>query len=237
MWLSFINIFYLIRTVWPALFWMRSKQFFPVLPPTESSVSEFWRRQHKLNSKVTFLIKSQSWGTLAAVRAAFACSKLQQRKLHGRRALGLRGCPKTEGVQRELLSNVWRRRVKHCATVTQSTRGRIFFKTILRSYRKMLNACNPSILMTGHIFCSTSLKLLFFLVDWMVIHIFLFARTPALLCPKVRKEEICTFVAFLCLTSFNRNDCTLLNVFYDPSCKILNECNQNLAFIKRVIVG
>lgn len=76
---------------------MRSKQFFPVLPPTESSVSEFWRHQHKLNSKVTFLIKSQSWGTLAAVRAAFACSKLQQRKLHGRRALGLRGCPKTEG--------------------------------------------------------------------------------------------------------------------------------------------
>lgn len=111
---------------------MRSKQFFPVLPPTESSVSEFWRHQHKLNSKVTFLIKSQSWGTLAAVRAAFACSKLQQRKLHGRRALGLRGCPKTEGVQRELLSNVWRRRVKHCATVTQST-------AVDRSERKSVN--------------------------------------------------------------------------------------------------
>lgn len=105
--------------------------------------------------------------------------------------------------------------------------------------RKCSNACNPSILMTGHIFYP--IFFLFSLLDWMVIHIFADTTTGFVGFGREcgwgwRESEALFYDPFAWKTSFffpcSLSPLVLLRahvaaVFRGISYKILNECNQN----------
>lgn len=110
--------------------------------------------------------------------------------------------------------------------------------------RKCSNACNPSILMTGHIFYP--IFFLFSLLDWMVIHIFADTATGFVGGHQQKGrggvwdeseasfyEQFAWKTTFFFLPALSPN-CywALLRVhvaamFRGISYKILNECNQN----------